>query len=115
MGLQRYDFIAQARGVGLMIGIEFWDGAKTKRHASAVTKWVQQQMIKRRILLSVDGPFNSVIKIKPPIVMDENEVSMLSAELDLVCPLHAKQIIKSLPRVALSSENLFWTSAIVRG
>eukprot|EP00884_Botryococcus_braunii_P010472 jgi/Botrbrau1/19426/Bobra.0338s0052.2 len=82
---EEYDFVAQARGVGLMIGIEFWDGAETKRHASAVTKWVQQQMLKRRILLSVDGPFNSVIKIKPPIVMDKNEISMLSAELDLVC------------------------------
>lgn len=82
--LQRYPFIAQARGVGLMVGIEFWDGPRHKRPASALTKWVQLEMLRRRIILSVDGPSNSVIKIKPPLVIGKDEVLMLSAELDQV-------------------------------
>jgi 4-aminobutyrate aminotransferase-like enzyme len=69
-----------------MIGIEFWDDAQSQLPASAVAKWVQSEMHDRNILLSLDGPNNNVIKIKPPMVFSLTDVALLSAELDLVSP-----------------------------
>lgn len=90
--LQAHDCIADVRGLGLMIGIEFRDDARSQLPASAVAKWVQSQMRDRNILLSLDGPNNNVIKIKPPMVFSLNDVAQLSAELDLVSPYSGAEL-----------------------
>ena len=41
-----------------------------------------QQMKSRGILLSTDGPHHNVIKIKPPMVLNINDIDMVLRILD---------------------------------
>jgi 4-aminobutyrate aminotransferase-like enzyme len=43
-----------------------------------------EQMKERGILLSTDGPFHNVIKIKPPIVFSPRDADVLLSETDAV-------------------------------
>jgi len=43
-----------------------------------------QRMRDAGVLLSTDGPFDNVLKIKPPIVFGEGEADLLAEELERV-------------------------------
>ncbi len=58
------DIIGDVRGVGLMIGVELVTNPGTKAPAPALALWVKERCKARRVLLSTEGPYNNVIKIK---------------------------------------------------
>ncbi len=47
--------------------------------------WVKERLLARRLLLSCDGPYDNVIKIKPPMVFGAHEADRLLAALRWVC------------------------------
>ncbi len=61
----RYPQIADVRGSGLFLGIELVD---LKGHPNTkLASWLKNGLREKNILISTDGPFDSVIKIKPPL------------------------------------------------
>jgi len=77
---QKYPLIGDVRGSGLFLGIEFVSDFKTLKPADTETKKIVEEMKKRRILLSIDGPYHNVIKIKPPMVFSrENSIQLLES------------------------------------
>ena len=75
---QKYPLIGDVRGSGLFLGIEFVSDFKTLKPADTETKIIVEEMKKRRILLSIDGPYHNVIKFKPPMVFSrENSIQLL--------------------------------------
>ncbi|MBT3189042.1 MAG: aminotransferase class III-fold pyridoxal phosphate-dependent enzyme [Anaerolineae bacterium] len=85
LGLKdRYPLIGDVRGEGLFLGIELVRDRSTLEPASAETHQIVEEMRNRQILLSVDGPLHNVIKIKPPIVFNEDDAARLVRELDAV-------------------------------
>lgn len=76
--VQEHDCIGDVRGLGLFIGIEFVSDSVSKKHAPKTAKWVKEAARERRVLLSTDGPFENVVKIKPPMCFSlENADCML--------------------------------------
>ncbi len=69
----RFALIGQVRGRGLFLGIELLDAAG--RPAAAEASEVVERTKAAGILLSTDGPDHNVLKIKPPLVLDETDVS----------------------------------------
>jgi len=71
----KYQCIGDIRGVGLFWGIDLVEDRETRAPA---TELANSLILKLRqdygILLSVDGPFNNIIKIKPPLCFNENNV-----------------------------------------
>lgn len=63
------------------------DSAKIKSCVCALDmcRWLKERMKARRVLLSCDGPYDSVIKLKPPMCFGSAEVDMLMAHLRCVC------------------------------
>jgi ethanolamine-phosphate phospho-lyase len=76
------ELIGDVRGRGLLIGIEFVQDAETRTPYPAAAKFVMQRMKSLGVLTSTDGPFNSVIKIKPPMCFDQNDATRLAEALD---------------------------------
>ena len=101
------DIIGDVRGLGLMIGIELVTSATTKPHkkhtlaaqeqehepqqrpqhtkepAPATAAWVKSYCKKNhKVLLSTEGPFASVIKIKPPMCFSRLDVDRMVAAMD---------------------------------
>ncbi len=82
--LERHRIVGDARGTGLFQGIELvTDRASldpAPRHATCLV----ERMRDRGILLSTDGPLHNVVKIKPPLVFDEEDADRLLSNLDEV-------------------------------
>lgn len=61
----QFDFIGDVRGEGLFMGIEFVD--KQKKPNEEIANFIKENLKENLILVGTDGPFNNVIKIKPPM------------------------------------------------
>lgn len=68
---ERFDIIGDVRGLGLFIGVELVKDVNltpATQEAQALIEWLKS----RKILLSLDGRFNNVLKIKPPMVFTKD-------------------------------------------
>jgi 4-aminobutyrate aminotransferase-like enzyme len=79
--MQKHALIGDVRGLGLFVGIELVLG-ETLEPAPAQATYIANRMRERGILLSTDGPFHNVLKIKPPMVFTEANADFLVATLD---------------------------------
>lgn len=90
---ERYEMIADVRGRGLMIGIEFrpprspglraaWIAAETAQKGLFAELVVMALMREHRILTQVAGPELNIIKLLPPLIIGEKEVEMIVAAFD---------------------------------
>jgi diaminobutyrate-2-oxoglutarate transaminase len=61
--------IGEARGIGLMLGIEFVRDKVTKEPAPELAKNVRSLCHKRGLLLEVGGHYDNVARFLPPLVV----------------------------------------------
>ncbi len=80
----RHPIIGDVRGRGLFIGFELVRDRDTLEPAAEEAERVIDEMRERGVLLSIDGPLHNVIKIKPPMVLTEDDVDVTLAHLDEV-------------------------------
>ena len=80
----KHPIIGDVRGLGLFVGIELVLDRETLAPASAQAAYIADRMKERGILLSVDGPYHNVLKIKPPLVFSAADADFLIAEIDAV-------------------------------
>jgi 4-aminobutyrate aminotransferase-like enzyme len=78
----KHALIGDVRGLGLFIGIELVRDRHTLEPAAEEASRIVNQMKERGILLSTDGPLHNVIKIKPPLVLSQENADFLLRELD---------------------------------
>jgi 4-aminobutyrate aminotransferase-like enzyme len=78
----RHPIIGDVRGRGLFIGIELVRDRGTREPADTEATALVNMMRDRGVLLSTDGPLHNIIKIKPPMVLDEGDVDMTIRLLD---------------------------------
>ncbi|HEY6058742.1 MAG TPA: aminotransferase class III-fold pyridoxal phosphate-dependent enzyme, partial [Candidatus Limnocylindrales bacterium] len=76
--------IGDVRGLGLMLALEFvmpgeGDG---RRPDAEITKRVQAEALKRRLVLLTAGTYVNVIRIIPPLVTTEEEVALALSILE---------------------------------
>jgi acetylornithine/succinyldiaminopimelate/putrescine aminotransferase len=92
---ERHDMIADVRGKGLMIGIEFkppqslrlraaWTAAEAAQKGLFAQLVVMALMRDHRILTQVGGPDVNIIKLLPPLIIGEEEVETVIAAFDTV-------------------------------
>tara|TARA_B100000945_G_scaffold49035_1_gene34798 strand:- start:10777 stop:12039 length:1263 start_codon:yes stop_codon:yes gene_type:complete len=80
--MKEHQLIGDVRGRGLFLGVEMVRDRGTLEPASHEASSVVDSMRDRGILLSTDGPFHNVIKIKPPMVLNEEDVDRTLTKLD---------------------------------
>ena len=76
--------IGEARGLGLYLGVELVRDRETLEPAGAEASWVIERMRQLGVLVSTDGPFHNVLKIKPPLVWTDADADRLLETLDRV-------------------------------
>ena len=78
--LQKEDArIGDVRGEGLFIGIELIN--EQKKPNTELAQFLKNELRKRHVLISTDGPEDSVIKSKPPMVFSKENAKRVVAEL----------------------------------
>jgi 4-aminobutyrate aminotransferase-like enzyme len=79
---ERHPLIGDVRGAGLFLGVELVRDRETLEPATTEAGDVVNRMREAGVLASTDGPFDNVIKIKPPMVFGPGEADILAEELD---------------------------------
>ena len=76
--------IGDVRGKGLFLGVDLVKDRDTLEPAAEEASQIIEAMKNRGILLSTDGPLHNVLKIKPPMVVTEEDVMRTVETLDQV-------------------------------
>jgi 4-aminobutyrate aminotransferase-like enzyme/Ser/Thr protein kinase RdoA (MazF antagonist) len=87
-GLRRlmvhHPIIGDVRGRGLFVGAELVRDRRTLEPAVPEIDIIVEKMKERGFLLSTDGPWHNVLKIKPPIIFSKENAEDLVRNLDEV-------------------------------
>jgi len=78
----RYPIIGEVRGEGLFLGMELVH--EDLQPAAEEATYLVNRLREHGILLSTDGPDHNVIKIKPPMCIDQRNVDFLLRTMDKV-------------------------------
>lgn len=77
----KHPAIGDVRGSGLFIGIDIVH-PNTKRTNRELANYLKNEMRNRHILISTDGPDDSVLKTKPPLCFNKDNVDTVIATLN---------------------------------
>ncbi len=72
---QKFDLIGDVRGLGLFIGVELVENRVTKSPATNQTSWLVEFFKQHHILLSTEGKFYNILKIKPPLAFNKDDAN----------------------------------------
>ena len=75
------NFISKISGRGLFIGIDLIENGKLLHPNPKLATKLINDLRNKGILLSTDGPFNNVIKIKPPLVFTKENANQVFIEI----------------------------------
>ncbi|MEO8897295.1 MAG: aspartate aminotransferase family protein [Candidatus Dormibacter sp.] len=81
---KRHQVIGEVRGRGLMVGVELVDDRQTMAPAPQLATRVRAACRERGLLIGVGGFFANVLRVQPPLVIDEEQLSSAVATLDVV-------------------------------
>jgi 4-aminobutyrate aminotransferase-like enzyme/Ser/Thr protein kinase RdoA (MazF antagonist) len=80
----KYPLIGDVRGCGLFIGVELVLNRTTLEPATKETAYVIERMKDLGILISSDGPFDNILKIKPPLGFTQENVDSFIRTLETI-------------------------------
>lgn len=84
----KYPCVGDVRGMGLFVGLELInpDGAE----ATEICFYLKNRMRDYRILIGSEGPKDNILKIRPPLTIEAEDVNMILVILDrLLAEVHA--------------------------
>ena len=80
--MSRHALIGDVRGQGLMAGVELVRDRESKEPAAAEAKQLINLMREERVLISTGGLLSNVLKIRPPLVFQQEHADIMIAALD---------------------------------
>ncbi|HSL95307.1 MAG TPA: aspartate aminotransferase family protein [Thermoleophilia bacterium] len=83
--------IGDVRGKGLMIGVELIADPQTKAYGTAAAAFTRQYCLDHNVLIGVGGNFGSVLRVQPPLVIDEAQIDTVFATIAEALEAYAKQ------------------------
>jgi 4-aminobutyrate aminotransferase-like enzyme/Ser/Thr protein kinase RdoA (MazF antagonist) len=79
---EQHPLIGDVRGAGLFIGVELVRDRSTLEPAGQETRAVVNRMRDLGVLVGREGRYGNVLKIRPPLVFDENHAKQFTDALD---------------------------------
>ncbi len=79
---QKHPNVGDVRGMGLFLGIELINRGGSE--ATEVCAYVKNRMRDSRILIGSEGPKDNILKIRPPLTINADDVDMILSVLESV-------------------------------
>ncbi|MTI17512.1 aminotransferase class III-fold pyridoxal phosphate-dependent enzyme [Rhodobacteraceae bacterium RKSG542] len=79
---ENYEIIGDVRGMGLFLGIELVLDRKTKEPATAAARKITNRAKELGVLMGTEGPYDNVLKMRPPMVFSKKNADLLLGVLD---------------------------------
>ncbi|MDT0604361.1 aminotransferase class III-fold pyridoxal phosphate-dependent enzyme [Thalassotalea castellviae] len=89
---QVYEVIGDIRGLGLFIGVELVVDRTSKEPATEFTEQLIECLKAQQIILSTEGKFHNILKIKPPMVFNKTDADIFIKALKYGFELLIKQL-----------------------
>ncbi len=80
---EKYSWVGDARGMGLMRAIELVEDRKTKEPAAGKANQVMEAAKKHGLLLGKGGRYSNVLRISPPMLITKDELTEALRRFDL--------------------------------
>ncbi|CAL8308290.1 unnamed protein product [Arctogadus glacialis] len=80
----KHQIVGDVRGVGLFLGLELVLDRELRTPATEVAAAVVKRLREEGIFVSTDGPFESVIKFKPPMCFSIADADLVAQKIDHV-------------------------------
>ncbi len=80
----KYEAIGEVRGLGLFLGMDMVEDRISRKPATQLAAHLKNELKKSQILVSTDGPFDNVLKAKPPLCFTKENVDRVVAEMDRI-------------------------------
>lgn len=81
---ENFDLIGDVRGYGLFIGLDLVNNRDTREPGTEIAHYVKNRMRDYRILIGSEGPADNILKIRPPLTIDDEGVEMILHVLHVV-------------------------------
>ncbi|CAG01207.1 unnamed protein product, partial [Tetraodon nigroviridis] len=78
----RHHVIGDVRGVGLFLGVELVTDREKKTPATKTADLLVKRLKEKRICVSTDGPWENVIKFKPPMCFSVDDADLVVSCID---------------------------------
>lgn len=79
---EKYPCVGDVRGCGLFIGFELVTDKVSKRPDKALALNVIERLREKKVLTSVAGPHGNVLKLRPPLAFQSQDIDWLVGALD---------------------------------
>ncbi|RAT14397.1 4-aminobutyrate aminotransferase [Lonsdalea populi] len=79
---QRHECVGDVRGAGLFIGFELVSDRENKTADKPLALAVIEHLREERVLTSVAGPYGNVLKLRPPLAFQMQDIDWLVGALD---------------------------------
>lgn len=79
---EKHELIGNVRGLGLMMGIELVTDRKAKTPAPEAAYYVLRRARELGVHIQVDGNYENVLKMKPPMVFTMEDADTLMGTID---------------------------------
>ncbi len=80
----RHATIGDVRGMGLFVGVDLVTDPDSRAPATRAADYVKNRLRAARILIGTEGPADNVLKIRPPLTVERDDIDHLLAALDRV-------------------------------
>jgi 4-aminobutyrate aminotransferase-like enzyme len=81
---ERLPIIGDVRGWGLFLGVDLVLDPVTRSAATAQAAYVVNRLRECGVLTGTDGPFNNVLKLRPPLIISERDADIFTEALRAV-------------------------------
>ncbi|GBD31146.1 2,2-dialkylglycine decarboxylase [bacterium HR33] len=79
---EHHEAIGDVRGLGLFVGVDLVRDRESREPDPALAEKVVERLKERGILVNTEGPGDNVLKIKPPLQINEADIDRFLEELD---------------------------------
>ncbi|MBL4871040.1 MAG: aminotransferase class III-fold pyridoxal phosphate-dependent enzyme [Robiginitomaculum sp.] len=80
----KHDIVGDVRGFGLFIGVDIVKDSLTREPSGRIAEYIKNRMYEHRILIGTEGPKNNVLKVRPPLTIQEIDINMILETMDLI-------------------------------
>ena len=81
---ERYEIVGDVRGYGLFIGLDLVMNRQTRDPGTVLADYVKNRMREHRILMGSEGPYDNILKIRPPLTIEKKDIDYILEVFDKV-------------------------------
>ncbi|MCP4296315.1 MAG: aminotransferase class III-fold pyridoxal phosphate-dependent enzyme [Proteobacteria bacterium] len=82
--VDKYEIVGDVRGYGLFIGLDLVRSKVTREPGTDLADYVKNRMREHRILIGSEGPYDNILKIRPPLTIENSDIEYLLEVMDRV-------------------------------